>query len=105
MNLAVAVAFAVALVLGAPVVWRGSHRHQVSVPRGFHGHRRIRMVAGTIGVAFLAACARVRRRGRLQFAILLAALALGAGFARLLSTGAPEVDVVERFHFVEGTGC
>jgi VanZ family protein len=98
-KIAVAVAFAVALILGAPVVGEVRTAVRSAFPADFTfiiGS----MVAGTIGVAFLAACARARRR-RLQFAILLAALALGAVFARLLSTGAPEVDVVERFHFVE----
>jgi len=99
-NIAVAVAFAVALILGAPLVGEIRAAIRSAFPADFTfiiGS----LVAGTIGIAFLVACARVRRQGRRQFAILLAALALGAVFARLLSTGAPEVDVVERFHFVE----
>jgi hypothetical protein len=100
MNIAVAVAFAVVLILGAPLVGEIRAAIRSAFPADFTfiiGS----MVAGTVGVAFLAACARVRRQRRLRFAFLLTAFTLGTLFARLLRTGAPEVDVVERFHFVE----
>ena len=59
------------------------------------------MVLVAIGAAVVAALVRIRdRRGRRHGAIALA-LAIAASYTFLTRTGDPQVDVVERFHFVE----
>jgi hypothetical protein len=58
-------------------------------------------VAATIGIAVLVALARVRERRALRYAAIAGALALGVAYSAALSTGTPEVDAVERVHFVE----
>jgi hypothetical protein len=59
-------------------------------------------VVGTAaGGAILLALTRIRDRRARRYAAILAALGIGAGYAVLTRTGRPEVDAVERFHFVE----
>jgi VanZ family protein len=38
---------------------------------------------------------------RVRYVLIAAAVAIGGGYARTVSTGNPEVDMVEAFHFVE----
>src|SRR6185295_9541316 len=61
-------------------------------------------VAVAIAVAVLTALARIRRvrhRRALRAVTIGSALIAGALSARLLSSGDPNVDAVEAFHFVE----
>lgn len=58
-------------------------------------------VAAAIGIAVLAAVARIRDRRALRYGALTTAVTLGAIYASAVSTGNPAVDAVERFHFVE----
>jgi hypothetical protein len=58
-------------------------------------------VAGGVVVAIAAVLIRIRDRRQLRYGSLAAALTIGAGYATLMSTGNPEVDAVERFHFIE----
>jgi VanZ family protein len=58
-------------------------------------------VAAAIGLALLVALVRIRHRRALRYGALLAALLLGFAYNRGLATGTPEIDVVERVHFVE----
>jgi hypothetical protein len=58
-------------------------------------------VAVTIGLALVAAGARIRDRRLLRYASIAAALALGTAYAIWNAQGIAEVDAVERVHFVE----
>jgi len=58
-------------------------------------------VAVAIGMALLAAGARIRDRRLLRYASIAAALALGTAYAIWNAQGIAEVDAVERVHFVE----
>jgi hypothetical protein len=58
-------------------------------------------IAVLIGVPLLVALARVRERRALRYGALGAAVVIGVAFSLLTRKGIPEVDVVERFHFVE----
>jgi VanZ family protein len=58
-------------------------------------------VAVAIGLALLAAGASIRERRLLRYTSIAAALALGTAYAIWNAQGIPEVDVVERVHFVE----
>jgi hypothetical protein len=58
-------------------------------------------VAVTIGLALLAAGARIRDRRLLRYALIAAALGLGTAYALWNAQGIAEVDAVERVHFVE----
>jgi hypothetical protein len=92
--------FAVALVLSAPFI--GQIRSALRT--AFPGHF-VRIVAGAVGAAVAAAIVvalvRIRDRRARRYAALAAALAIGVGYAMLTRTGRPEVDAVERFHFIE----
>jgi hypothetical protein len=71
------------------------------------------LVAGAILIALAAGLARIRTevrngapaRGALsplqRYLLLLLAIGTGILYARMSSTGSPEVDAVERFHFVQ----
>jgi hypothetical protein len=89
-----------ALVLGAPFIGqlRGAIRHAA-------GDRFVSLMAGVVGGAAAAAVvyalARIRRRRAARYAALAAAVSIGVVYAWAARTGNPEVDAVERFHFIE----
>jgi hypothetical protein len=98
--LVIAIAYGILLVIGSPFVGvlraalRAEFPTQFSLVVGG-------TIAGIIAVAFLVAIARARHHRAMRFGLLLAALAVGSGFAWLLQSGFADVDVVERFHFIE----
>jgi len=54
-----------------------------------------------VGLAILFALLRIRERRAARFGLLLLALAFGASYMWLTATPWPEVNAVERVHFVE----
>ena len=70
----------------------------------FPGHF-VLVVGATIGIliggALLVTLLRIRERRLLRYGALAAAVLLGVGYSVWNAEGVPEVDVVERFHFVE----
>ena len=70
----------------------------------FPGHFAL-IVGGTIGVliggALVITLLRIRERRPLRYGALAAAVLLGTGYSLWNAEGVPEVDVVERFHFVQ----
>jgi VanZ family protein len=98
--LAAAAGLAMLIVLGSPFV--GALR--AAIASAFPGHVRA-IIGGAVAVAIAAALvtalARIRDRRRLRYLALGIALVAGAVFARVLSSGDPNTDVVEDFHFVE----
>ena len=54
-----------------------------------------------LGVPLIVTLARIRERRALRYGALCLAVALGVVFSMLTRKGIAEVDVVERFHFVE----
>jgi hypothetical protein len=98
--LVAAVGFAIVLIIGAPfaVELRGAIATAFPLQaRAILGG----MVAIAIAAALMVATARIRDRRALRYVALGTALIVGALFARVLSTGDPDTDVVETFHFVE----
>jgi hypothetical protein len=95
-----ALAVATALVLSAPFIGFVRSWVRATFPGQF-----VRIVGGTIAVlgaaAILAAILRIRERRVLRYAALVTALVCAIGFSLLEATGNPDVDVVQRFHFVE----
>ena len=110
-----AVAVATALVLSAPFIGFVRSWVRATFPGQF-----VRIVGGTIAVlgaaAILAAILRIRKqrrfsslgdfaprsgRRRLRYTALIAALGGAVLFSVFEATGNPDVDVVQRFHFVE----
>lgn len=95
-----AVVVSVSLVLSAPFI--GQLRNAL---RDATGERFAAVLLGAVGAALTLAVGgallRVRDRRPLRYAALLAAMALGVSYATVTSTGNPEVDAVERFHFIE----
>lgn len=100
MRLLQAVAVSAAVVLSAPYVgqfraWLGD---------AFPG-RLVAIVGGVIALAIasalVAAIVRIRNRRGVRFGAIAAALAIATGYSLAVATPWPEVNVVERFHFVE----
>jgi hypothetical protein len=58
-------------------------------------------VLAAVGAAILIAVLRIRERRRARFGLLLIALLIGGGYMWLNATPYPEVNAVERVHFVE----
>jgi VanZ family protein len=95
-----AAAVSLALVLGAPFI--GQLRS--SLRSAFPGYY-VTIVLAAIGLAvaagLIAALARIRERRGARYGALAAALGIAAAYAMWSATGNPEVDAVQRFHFVE----
>src|SRR5712691_289877 len=99
-HLAVAVGFAIVLVASAPFVAELRGAVATAFPL------RQRAILGGVGAlsiaaALMIAAVRIRDRRVPRYLALGTALLVGALFARVLSTGDPDTDVVETFHFVE----
>ena len=97
---AIACGVAALVVLSAPFMSQIRRAIRTSFPEHFV------LIVGSaiallIGVPLLVALVRVRERRLLRYGALVAAVALGVGFSMVTRQGVPEVDVVERFHFVE----
>ena len=58
-------------------------------------------IALLIGAAFITTLFRIRDRRALRYGALVAAVLIGVGYSLRYGVGRPEIDVVERFHFVE----
>ncbi len=95
-----AIVVSIALVLSAPFI--GYVRSWIR--RAFPG-QFARIVAGLLTVmaiaALVAALVRIRNRRGAEYGLILAAVAIAAAYSAAAATGNPDVDVVERFHFVE----
>src|SRR5436190_4128979 len=95
-----ALGVATALVLSAPFIGFVRSWIRSTFPGQF-----VRIVAGAIAAlgaaAMLAAILRIRENRLLRYAALVAALGLAVWFSVVEATGNPDVDVVQRFHFVE----
>lgn len=102
------------IVFGSPYVGEIRGEIQSAAPE-YYRSIVIGIVAASAVIAIVSAVVRLRRfrndsttaetSGHLpirsRYVLIAAAVALGAGYARKVSTGDPEVDMVEAFHFVE----
>ena len=99
-RLAVAVAASAAVVAGGPFVGEIRGAIQSAFPENYR-----LIVASTVAIAVAAAIAaagaQVHDRRLLRFGLLGLSLLLGLAYARVTASGNPDVDAVERFHFVE----
>lgn len=100
MRVVVAVVVSAVLVLWAPFI--GQIRSAIRTH--FPGHF-VAIVGGIVAAlvvaGLLAAVVRIRDRRLPRYGVIAAALALAVAYSLWQQTGKPEVDVVERFHFVE----
>jgi hypothetical protein len=95
-----AVAASAALILSSPFIRDIRDWIRVTFP-GQYATIVGTAVAVTVGLALLAAGARIRDRRMLRYGAIAAALALGTAYALWNAQGIAEVDAVERVHFVE----
>jgi len=99
-RLAAAIAVSVAVVLSAPFI--GQLRAAL---RAAAGASFVPLMASVVGglvvLATLSAAIRIRTRRVPRYGALLIALIVGLGYAFATRTGNPEVDAVERVHFLE----
>jgi hypothetical protein len=95
-----ACAVAAAVILSAPYVSEVRRWIRAQFPGSF-----VLVVGGAIalviGTALLATLIRIRERRLLRYGALAAAVLLGVGYSLAFADGRPDVDVVERFHFIE----
>ena len=88
------------LVLSAPFIGYVRAWIRLNFPGQF-----VRVVGGLIALlgvtAIGLALARVRERRLIRYAAIAAALICAAWYSVATATGVPEVDVVQRFHFIE----
>jgi VanZ like protein len=99
-RLVIAVAASAIVVVAAPYVGQIRAAIQTALP----GQYRLVIgggIAVAVAVAVATAFARIRDRRAMRYGLIAAALAGGVIYAGLTATGNPNVDVVERFHFVE----
>jgi len=91
---------AAALILAAPFIGEIRRAILLRFPGQF-----VRIIGGivllAVGTAVITAVARIRDRRVWRYAAIAASLAVGVGYALATRTGDPQVDAVERFHFVE----
>lgn len=100
MRFVLATAVAALLVLSAPFIGQIRSSIRTAFPGQFVTIVGIAVGAAVLG-AIVAAIVRIRDRRALRYGSIAAALVLGFAYAASLGTGNPEVDAVERFHFVE----
>ena len=97
---ALAIVISTALVLSAPFIGFIRSWIRATFPGQF-----VRIVGGAIAVlgaaAIVAAILRIREHRLLRYLAVIGALGGAAWFSVLDATGNPDVDVVQRFHFVE----
>ncbi len=95
-----AAAVSAGLILWAPFIGRIRSAIKSAFPGQF-----VRIIGAVVAVlvvgAVIAGLARIRDRRAIRYSLIAAALIFGGWYALSLGTGNPEVDVVERFHFVE----
>lgn len=95
-----AILVSVVLVLSAPFIGYVRSWIRTQFPGQF-----VRIIGGAIaviGVALVSvALARIRSRRALRYGALTIAIAAAAWYSVAEATGVPEVDVVQRFHFIE----
>jgi hypothetical protein len=96
----VAAVVSLALVLSAPFIGFVRSWIRASFPGQF-----ARIIGGLLVamavVALGAAVVRIRDRRALRYSAILASLAVAGWYSFASATGIPDVDVVQRFHFVE----
>jgi hypothetical protein len=94
------IVIAAALVLSAPFIGFVRSWIRATFPGQF-----VRIIGGTIAAlgaaAIIAAIRRIREHRLLRYGALIGALGCAAWFSVLEATGNADVDVVQRFHFVE----
>ena len=100
LRLGVALAVSAAVILSSPFIRDIRDWIRATFP-GQYATIVGAAVAAGIAMALLAAGTRIRDRRLLRYALIAAALALGTAYAIWNAQGIPEVDAVERVHFVE----
>jgi hypothetical protein len=101
MRLLLACAVSAAVVLSAPFMGRMQSLLRASISTRAYVVLLGAVVAGAVITAIVVAFTRIKaHRGR-RVAAMAAAIGLGLAYTSVLSTGIPEIDAVERVHFVE----
>jgi hypothetical protein len=98
--LAAGLAAAAALILGAPFIGQLRTILRAATGGSFASFMAI-AVSGAAAVALVAALVRIRQRRALCYTALALSLAIAVGYSIVARSGNPEVDAVERFHFIE----
>jgi hypothetical protein len=99
-RLTIALMAAVLVVISAPFIGQIRGAIQAALPSAYRA-----IVVGVVAVglltAIVAALLRIREQRPMRYLALAAAVIIGTFYAAVTATGVPEVDAVERFHFLE----
>jgi len=99
-RLALAVAVSAAVVLSAPFLGQLRSYLRAAFPGQF-----VTIVGAAIALAMVVifglALARIRHARAVRYAVIAGSVAAAVAYSYLTQTGIPEVDVVERVHFIE----
>lgn len=98
--LAIPIAVSAGVVLSAPFMGQLRAALRLAFPDQFVAIVGL-VVAAAVAVALVLAARFIRDRRLPRYAAIAAAIGLGVGYSLLTASGTPEVDVVERVHFVE----
>lgn len=99
-RLAVAIAVSAAVVLSAPFLGQLRAYLRAAFPGSFVTIVGAAVAVG-LGVAFAVAVGRIRSARASRYAVIAAAIGAAVAYSLATRTGVPEVDVVERVHFIE----
>ena len=99
-RLSVAILASAAVVVAAPFVGDIRAAIQSAFP-GSYRYIVLALVAAAVLAALAGAVLTIRDRRATRYGLIAGALAAAVAYARATSTGNPEVDAVEHFHFVE----
>lgn len=98
--LAIAVAVSAAVVLSAPFLGQARAYLRAAFPGQFATIVGA-AVALAVAAVLAAALVRIRHARAVRYAVILAAVSAAIAYALATRSGIPEVDVVERVHFIE----
>jgi hypothetical protein len=99
-DIVLALSASAAIVIGSPYIGQARAALQNALP-GQYRAIVATVVISAIGVALIAAFARIRDRRGFRYLCLAAATIIGVAYARTTRTGNADQDLVEQFHFVE----
>jgi VanZ family protein len=100
-RLALAALVSAAVILSAPFMGQLQRTLRAALPTGQYVLVIGGVTAAALGAIVVLALVRIRERRAMRFGLMALALVLAAAYAMAVATPWPEVNAVERVHFIE----